>query len=198
MKKSWYIVYIFLVTKVFSYDYNEFKADFLSLSYEKTDIQVENLKAIEDYSLAYSMWTTKEKETITNVLIRFSYGNFDSGNKVNEKYYASLAYEELYKKKLNSFINRKISLGMSYNILDFLYHDTISFENRSFKGDTQYFFKLYGYCGLEFVINDNYGIDLGVTPQLLLFKEKTARGIENNIFDNCLGIAYNFGFTYKF
>ena len=39
---------------------------------------------------------------------------------------------------------------------------------------------------------------MGFVPQLLLFKDTTERGLENNIMKTSLGIGYNLGFTYKF
>ena len=48
------------------------------------------------------------------------------------------------------------------------------------------------------MINKKLGINMGFVPQLLLFKDTTERGLENNIMKTSLGIGYNLGFTYKF
>jgi len=72
------------------------------------------------------------------------------------------------------------------------------FNNSEFTGDSIQALKLYLSYGLEFSINKKLGINMGFVPQLLLFKDTTERGLENNIMKPSLGIGYNLGFTYKF
>ena len=174
------------------------ESQYLNISYENSNFQGDYLKSTNDLSLSYSQWQILENNHSPHIFIKFSYGDFESRANINENFHTSLAYEQLYDKNFNSFVTQKFLLGFSYNIFDFNYKESITYNNSEFTGDSIQALKLYLSYGLEFMINKKLGINMGFVPQLLLFKDTTERGLENNIMKTSLGIGYNLGFTYKF
>ena len=170
----------------------------LNVSYEHSEFLDENLTSINDLSLAYSQWQIQEYNRSPIIFIKFSFGNFDSQKDIKENHHMSLAYEQMYNKKFNSFVTQNFLLGLSYNIFDFSYNELVTYNNSQFTGDSVHALKIYLSYGLDFALSKNTSINLAFVPQLFLFKDTTERGLDNNILKNNLATAYNFGLTHKF
>ena len=194
MKIPFYIL-IFLL--IFTNFYSS-EIPFISLNYENSYFLGNTLDNTQEISLGYSMWEFEENGKFPSALIIISYGDFDNNKLTNNNKFFSIGYEQKYKKEINKYLNRNLSLGLKYSFFDFKYLNPQSYNNETFSGDAIDSLNTYIYYGYSINTTNNLNIDIGLSPQLLFFKSSTRRGLENNYLKNTIGIGYKIGFTYNF
>ena len=170
----------------------------VNINYEHSQLLDKSLINIKDLSVSYSQWQIQEYSRTPLIFIKFSFGNFDSSENIKENHHLALAYEQLYNKKINSFVTQNFLLGLSYDIFDFNYNELVTYDNSQFTGDSIHALKLYLTYGFDFQITRNTSITLSFIQQLYLFRDNTERGLENSIMSTNLATGYNLGLSHKF
>ncbi len=170
----------------------------VNINYEHSQLLDKSLINIKDLSVSYSQWQIQEYSRTPLIFIKFSFGSFDSSENIKENHHLALAYEQLYNKKINSFVTQNFLLGLSYDIFDFNYNELVTYDNSQFTGDSIHALKLYLTYGFDFQITRNTSITLSFIPQLYLFRDNTERGLENSIMSTNLATGYNLGLSHKF
>ena len=170
----------------------------VNINYEHSQLLDKSLINIKDLSVSYSQWQIQEYSRTPLIFIKFSFGSFDSSENIKENHHLALAYEQLYNKKINSFVTQNFLLGLSYDIFDFNYNELVTYDNSQFTGDSIHALKLYLTYGFDFQITRNTSITLSFIQQLYLFRDNTERGLENSIMSTNLATGYNLGLSHKF
>ena len=170
----------------------------VNINYEHSQLLDKSLINIKDLSVSYSQWQIQEYSRTPLIFIKFSFGSFDSSENIKENHHLALAYEQLYNKKINSFVTQNFLLGLSYDIFDFNYNELVTYDNSQFTGDSIHALKLYLTYGFDFQITRNTSITLSFIPQLYLFRDNTERSLENSIMSTNLATGYNLGLSHKF
>lgn len=146
----------------------------INFNYSKTYHQ-DSLE-LSSFSIAYSNWSEIGRYK-GDIYLRFNYGDFSSKSDIiHEKRNVSIAYENLFKRKITNSIYRNIIFGLSYGYFDY---------NR----DSLYYAKAYTGVGFQKRFKD-FSLDLNLLPEVILTHQRTAKDAINTEFKK-----YSFGFT---
>lgn len=146
----------------------------INFNYSKTYHQ-SNLQ-LNSFSIAYSQWSEIGRYK-GDVYLRFNYGDFSSDSDlIQEKRNVSIAYENLFKRKITNNFYGNVIFGLSYGYFDF---------NR----DSLYYAKAYTGVGFQKRYKD-FSLNLNLLPEVILTHQRTAKDTINTEFKK-----YSFGFT---